>query len=654
LNSGSATCPGSEPAKRRRISLACSACRIRKSRCDGSRPRCEPCTRLGFECSYDIPETSANLIIPKDLFCTLEERVKWLEEAVRRHEARLDAEDSKRQSQGVSSTPYGLEPQYDSPHRAISLSVQGAKDQELGQETADGMAIALTDGQDSGFFGASSNIAFMRQVIRAMDKRSVSRQAQTSSADGGASFIDGVFSAAKPQSPQSPSGYLGANSSINPAVNMLPPDHETEMLIRTYFANTGLLFPYIHEQSFLETYSHLKRSKFSTEVRRTWLGLLNMVFAMAKCTASHSEVDPGNCTTPADIFYRRGKELCKTQILRGTTLETVQYLLLTSQYLQGTQKSSQTWTMHGLAVKAALSIGLHSKDALENVAPIEREMRKRTWYGCVLLDRSLSMTFGRPCSIPEEYIRIELPVQLGDPATGASVDFYNATILLYRILWKILANLYGHNLGFHALGRGHSTTAHILQLSQELEEWQTSLPPNLALWTASILRDLDRDVGDLVLDRFRLIITLRYLNTQLLLHRPILVKALGADMVEGSEQPPALLSRIERDFTRSCVTAAEEIIAIVHCVLTRQNMGKRLFGAWWFTLYYTFNAALAVFGSLLIPMGDEPATNTCSRARLLSAKKLIQDAIGALSQLDQGNPLLDRCIRCLHQLGAII
>lgn len=68
----------------------------------------------------------------------------------------------------------------------------------------------------------------------------------------------------------------------------------------------------------------------------------------------------------------------------------VQYLLLVSQYLQGTQRSVQTWTAHGLAVKAALSIGLHSREAMARFAPVEQEMRKRTWFGCVLLDRYFS------------------------------------------------------------------------------------------------------------------------------------------------------------------------------------------------------------------------------------------------------------------------
>lgn len=66
---------------------------------------------------------------------------------------------------------------------------------------------------------------------------------------------------------------------------------------------------------------------------------------------------------------------------------TVQYLLILGQYLQGTQKSVQAWTTHGLAISAAFQLGLHSPEANRRFPPLESEIRKRTWFGCILLDR---------------------------------------------------------------------------------------------------------------------------------------------------------------------------------------------------------------------------------------------------------------------------
>ena len=65
----------------------------------------------------------------------------------------------------------------------------------------------------------------------------------------------------------------------------------------------------------------------------------------------------------------------------------VQALLLISQILQGTKRSVQTWSIHGLAVKSALQLGLQSEESLQRFDPLEQEIRRRTWHGCVLLDR---------------------------------------------------------------------------------------------------------------------------------------------------------------------------------------------------------------------------------------------------------------------------
>ena len=96
--------------------------------------------------------------------------------------------------------------------------------------------------------------------------------------------------------------------------------------------------------------------------------------------------------------------------------------------------------MHGLAVKGAFQLGLHSSAASSRFSSLDQEFRKRTWYGCVVLDRTLSMTFGRPAAIPDDYIKISVPQSLGPEGSGdnhelandlkreVSVAFFNATM----------------------------------------------------------------------------------------------------------------------------------------------------------------------------------------------------------------------------------
>ena len=131
--------------------------------------------------------------------------------------------------------------------------------------------------------------------------------------------MDGGFvNASRPPSPGLGGIDLTSQMQKETDIFALPPPHETSRLVHTYFTDTGLLFPYIYPPSFLETYRCMSENNF--KVRRTWLGLLNMMLAMVKITAP-SEEPAEQRIAAADVFYKRAVSLCGKEILRGTTLE---------------------------------------------------------------------------------------------------------------------------------------------------------------------------------------------------------------------------------------------------------------------------------------------------------------------------------------------
>ncbi|KGO78417.1 Transcription factor, fungi [Penicillium italicum] len=180
-----------------------------------------------------------------------------------------------------------------------------------------------------------------------------------------------------------------AEGSIPPRhVNIyaLPSEDRTRMLIEQYFEKTGQLLPFIHEMSFCETYRQMRLKGFS-KIRRNWLGLLNIILAISTSLSMKDELTSEERIQESDMYYQRANSLCDRDSKRNASLEMVQYLLVLGQYLQGTQKSIQAWTTHGLAISIAYQIGLHSPDRNQGYSPLENEIRKRTWFGCVLLDR---------------------------------------------------------------------------------------------------------------------------------------------------------------------------------------------------------------------------------------------------------------------------
>lgn len=172
----------------------------------------------------------------------------------------------------------------------------------------------------------------------------------------------------------------------------LPPDEELDALVNRFFTDTGSIFPFIHRDTFLETYNTV-RSINVRKLRRSWLGLLNAILTMATVTSASWDMSATDRAAKADIFFERAKALCLDQMLSGAGLETVQAMLLMSQYLQGTHRSVMTWNIHGLAVKAAFQLGLHTTASLKSHSPLEKEIRIRTWYACIVLDRQVVTHF---------------------------------------------------------------------------------------------------------------------------------------------------------------------------------------------------------------------------------------------------------------------
>ncbi|RAH79178.1 C6 transcription factor [Aspergillus japonicus CBS 114.51] len=646
-------------SKRRRVALACDVCRTRKSRCDGMRPHCSMCKDLGFECVYTPSVTTTNIIVQKDYLQDLEARIKSLENSHHRMQSDLSGLVAHRTTR-KRSPPSDSEPE--SGHEPLA-DLTGPED------PIDAMgAVTFADEEECGYFGPSSNIAFLRHLSRAVSHSRGDRQAEINSpAMHGTGDNGGFVSATRQPSPMTGSPTATPMRSPPTTNPLLLPSDEIIPLIRRYFADTGLLFPYIYPPAFLETY-HQFKSK-AKKPRRTWLGLLNIVLAMATLTAVFPGYSAETRIQESTVYYQQALRLCQGEIMRGTTLEAVQFLLLMGQYLQGTQKSVQAWTLHGLAVKAALQLGLHSKEASKVFPPLERDTRQRTWFGCVVLDRTLSMTFGRPPAIPDKYVQLDLPqldilgdcqAFVDDETLRCSTGFFNHTITLYKHMGTIIDQIYGANLGCEPSLPVVETVGRVLSIENQLLSWVATLPDCLRQVTFQALCGEIARVQPqppLYPLKFRVILTLRYLHVQILLHRPILVRFLDATHTAGLEPgEERILNEIGYSSMKKCVESGMEIINIIHEVVTATGWPLDLLGAWWYSLYYTFNAALVITGAIWIQRARESA-HTFQMYRLAHIEDLElypARAVAILRHLDTGNRMVDRCRYYLEQLISIL
>ncbi|CAM1508662.1 Fc.00g055100.m01.CDS01 [Cosmosporella sp. VM-42] len=655
------------PSKRRRVALACSNCRHRKSRCDGRRPRCSLCSELGCECVYEQAGTTTNLTVGRTYIDRLEKRLNDIEATLKQVQEsrdpvrRMSSPGNEHRDEAAGEGSIASRP---SP---LLYQINGGLGEiDTAEDSIDGMgAIKFTDEEDWGYFGPSSNIAFLRHISLAMARAGDLSQAFPSPSNHAREVAGGMsVSRPHPVSDETMTKHLDA---LHGGVNIyaLPTEARTWSLIQEYFQKTGQLLPFVHEETFCATYFEMKRSNF-TMARRTWLGLLNIILAMATTLCVEASISAEKRIEESDVYYQRANGLCDKESRRNISLELVQYLLILGQYLQGTQKSVQAWTVHGLAITTAFQLGLHSPKTNKGFPPMECEIRKRVWFGCILLDR---MTFGRPSMIPESYLRLELPItnlqvvgQTPQPTPSPQMDAmcYTATIKLYNVMYKIIDSCYGQNLGLDDFRTDSEIISLVFKGEEQLEEWKSQLGPlQMCVYDAPLTPlELEKmELENKITERFVNVLSVRYHNLQILLHRPILEKFLegcGCPNFTSSkaEAKRGKVQRLGISSVETCVNSAIIVISIVHTIVISDGWRRDLLGAWNYSLFYTFNAGLVIFAAMHVARNEiKTDPKRLSRWEFVEQSlPYFNMAIQALENLDRGNRVVERCVSYLSQL----
>jgi hypothetical protein len=177
---------------------------------------------------------------------------------------------------------------------------------------------------------------------------------------------------------------------------VLPHRQTADEFVRCYWEFLHPLFPVLHKQTFLARYEELWLSADSVAGRTdhhdgvsetNFYVSLNLVLALG-CQFSNI-IMPAKRSSYANEFYQRSRKVINFEILDSTQLSLVQMLLLTGIYLQSTEHATRLWNVVGLAIRAAQGLGLHSNEASIHLeSQLDREIRRRVWHTCVVLDRS--------------------------------------------------------------------------------------------------------------------------------------------------------------------------------------------------------------------------------------------------------------------------
>ncbi|KAH8426025.1 Zn(II)2Cys6 transcription factor [Aspergillus melleus] len=260
-------------------------------------------------------------------------------------------------------------------------------------------------------------------------------------------------------------------------------------------------------------------------------------------------------------------------------LESAQARLIQVLYLLQTARMNKGWYTFGNVFHITLSLGMHRRRDQKRDFPftsrrqnyITSECYKRTFWSAYIIDKYLSVVFGRPRLYQDEDIDQDFPEGVNDEdmtpdGTKASDDadchidglIFHAKIA--RIIGKISREVYSVN---DLSNQDRLAAAN--RLGCELHEWRAGLPPHLGTVKPSTLVPSFR----------RQAVALQLAYSHALIHA----------------NRPFLMSEAASENVNECISATKASLELVN----RMAGDTTLFHSFWWTHYVIFCALAVVY-----------------------------------------------------------
>ncbi|KKK13877.1 hypothetical protein P175DRAFT_0435167 [Aspergillus ochraceoroseus IBT 24754] len=599
-------------------SYACDECRLRKSKCSKERPTCAQCKQLNKECNYSPKVTRSPLT--RQHLTYVEERLQAFETALGRlfPGGDLDATvrsllhdqdgppkpGSSSKSSSRHSTPAKAEADRPEPApEALPQQADGfdwAENKITVGDLTDGMAALSIKPEGAGYFGASSSVVPLRALIKH------------------------GFDLNIPVRPTDNTERIPLKAQL---LNIAPSGVVEQAFMDAFFLNYHTSYPFVHEASF--------RAQFYEQVPRphgqVWQILLNTILALGAWSI-------GDDNSDLDItFYQEARSrLQVVSVFETGNLTLVQALLLLSNYAQKRNKPNTGWNFLGLAVRMSMSLGLHKEFHGWKISLLQREVRRRLWWGVYIFDSGAAKTFGRPILLPEDSVMdVKHVLNIHDEALTAATTTLPPEVNEPTLYSGLIAQARFHlltNSVYQRLISGPNPTAEeTLSLQKPMEEWYNGLPD----YFKQPISNNESDNFALVRNR----LMWRDWNLRILLYRPILLRWASRRWTPNPNNHTEPEDPLEADCRKLCLRNARLTISSI-ADFVNNHLCTRL-GAW-YMLYFLFQAGLI---PIILLMTDPTSADAPGWLQEIESTKAL-----LMHPSLSNNHLAGRCLDVINRL----
>ncbi|PVH94825.1 hypothetical protein DM02DRAFT_538639, partial [Periconia macrospinosa] len=469
---------------------------------------------------------------------------------------------------------------------------------------SDGMAALSVEPAGVGYLGPTSGVVFLRSLL---DWASLLHQSRPPDHEH------------KDDSTHQPKSILSSSYIANGVLSK----QIASTFIDAYFRDYHVCYPFVHEGIFRAQYHEI----IARPPKRSWDMLYHTIIAVGAWSLSHDQ------DGLEEYLYRRALTLGQHQsVLEVANLATVQAHVLLSNLSQKRNSPNTGWNLLGLAVRTSLSIALHRELPHWNISLMEREIRRRVWWGLYIFDSGASTTFGRAIMLPDQdSMNVHLVLNIEDevltPETSELPPESAQPTVYSSLKAQSEFHLHTNSISNRLLADPGLSAEAALAINASIDAWILTLPPYFQL-----THDPSCQMRWYLFARARL--WWRIWNLKIIVFRHILLRRAVAERSFSSGQIP---HSSHEQCKRFCVEAAHSTIVSIHNYST-QNL-TRLEG--WYATYFLFHAALVIILCIL-SFPNEPDLQTWHEGVRL-ARTTLREHLGQDS-------LSTRCVAIIDQL----
>lgn len=306
-----------------------------------------------------------------------------------------------------------------------------------------------------------------------------------------------------------------------PEIPPLPPFDIAQGLYRAQHAYIGTIFCFLSDQAFEQRLRHVYDRILDPEDREDRLIYCQvlLVFAFGQMYSINQWVDKDG--PPGFVYFKHALDFLPNMYEEGSIL-FIEVLSYVAYFMQTINRRDAAYLIIGVALRMAISLGLHQEVSDQDIDRVTREHRRRVWWSTYSMERLLCVTSGHPLSIQDEDIDV-LPPNANEVDGG-----YPSLILGSYTELSRIQGIIGEKIYRKKQKSGPELSACVQDIMKRLSDWFEKLPESIRSKPPDLAQPPSREIVSTYL---------HYYHCINMTARPILLYAVQRQLAPSSYNP---------------------------------------------------------------------------------------------------------------------